>query len=90
MRRFSETAADGQFMSETTDGRYCLYAEAAAEVERLRAVVRQWREEKYATDYWAANFGRDSGSAQQYRLLFEAETQRLLYGKVTEAKEETP
>ena len=38
MRRFSDTS-DGLFISETTDGPYCLFDEAHAEIERLRAVV---------------------------------------------------
>lgn len=39
MRRFSDLT-DCEFMSETTDGPYCLYSEAVAEIERLKIALR--------------------------------------------------
>lgn len=37
MRRFSDLLSDCEYLSETTNGRYCLYDEAMEEIERLRA-----------------------------------------------------
>ena len=38
MRRFIDLT-DCEFMSETTDGKYCLFVEAQAEIERLQATL---------------------------------------------------
>ena len=40
MKRYSDLT-DGEFMSETTDGEYCLHAEAMGEVEQLQRLLRQ-------------------------------------------------